>query len=113
MIDMGEEGALQSSGQYSAYAYKRQTTCIYLNKSTGVYSIGIVRCIGDVIVCVTIVSKWVSLRCLGCTWIMQLIELICVRFTNKVKPVCGESGRATVLLGSGDQTKCSHLVIGN
>ena len=75
--------------------------------------IAYMRCFGDVIVCVTIVSKWFSLRCLGCTWIMQLIELICVRFTNEIKPVCGESGRATVLLGSGGQTKCSHLVIGN
>ena len=46
--------------------------------------IAYMRCIGDVIVCVTIVSKWFSLRCLGCIWVMQLIKLICVLFTNEI-----------------------------
>jgi len=57
---------------------------IYLNERTGLYSIGNGRRIGDVIVYVTPVSKWFNLRCLGCTWVMQLIELICVLFTNEI-----------------------------
>ena len=69
----------------AVHAYKRQTTFTkILNESTGMYSIGNVGCIGDVIAYMTTVSKWFNLRCLGCTWVVQLIELICVLFTNEI-----------------------------
>ena len=40
--------------------------------------IAYMRRIGDVIAYMNTVSKWFSLRCVGCTWVMQLIKLICV-----------------------------------
>ena len=40
--------------------------------------IAYMRPIGDVIAYMNTVSKWFSLRCLRCTWVMQLIKLICV-----------------------------------